>query len=123
MSPPTNQQEAVDATAGGAREHRCIDIQRRTVDGGDVEVTCRIYDQTLTATVWSGYYAGDCIELTGQSDSGGSGVEALLPKYVAPAAAMAFLSYLIEQADTGYRAGYGQAGVDHMTRSDLRATA
>ena len=123
MSTPTNQKEAVAAIIKGAREHRCTDIETHVVDEGDIEVTCRIYDQTLKATIWSGYYAGDCIELTGQSDSGGSVVEALLPKYVAPAAAMAFLSYTVEQADAGYRAGYGQAGVDHMTRRDLRASA
>jgi hypothetical protein len=123
MRAPSNQSEAVAAIIKGAREHRCTDIKARTVDEGDIEVTCRIYDQSLTAMVWSGYYEGCGAILSGRSDSVGNDVEALLPKYIAPAAAMAFLSYLVEQADTGYRAGYGAAGVDLMTRSDLRASA
>lgn len=123
MRAPTNQKEAVAAIIKGAREHGCTDIKARTVDEGDIEVTCRIYDQTLIANVWSGYYEGCSVTLSGKSDSAGNDVEALLPKYMHPANTMAFMSYLVEQADSGYRAGYGQAGVDHVTRSDLRASA
>eukprot|EP01013_Petalomonas_cantuscygni_P009404 TRINITY_DN22233_c0_g1_i1.p1 TRINITY_DN22233_c0_g1~~TRINITY_DN22233_c0_g1_i1.p1 ORF type:complete len:136 (-),score=24.84 TRINITY_DN22233_c0_g1_i1:110-517(-) len=123
MRGPTNQHEAFAEIIKGAREHRCTDIQTREIDEGDVEVTCRIYDQTLIANVWSGYYAGCSGTLSGRSVSVGNDIEALLSQYVAPSSAMAFLSYMVEQADAGYRAGYGQAGVDHVTRSDLRTLA